>query len=111
MEKMLVSGVALIQIDLYQICINSYGTRVIQKLLDYLNTTSLCRNFITIIKPIVKDIIIDINGSHIVLKMIDNNKGIYSKVIYNEIKENIINISTHKHGCCVLQKCIERASQ
>ena len=102
---------ALIQIDLYQICINSYGTRVIQKLLDYLNTTSICRNFITIIKPIVKDIIIDINGSHIVLKMIDNNKGIYSKVIYNEIKENIINISTHKHGCCVLQKCIERASQ
>lgn len=101
---------ALIQIDLYQICVNSYGTRVIQKLLDYLNTTSLSKNFITIIKPIVKDLVIDINRSHIVLKMIDINKGIYTKVIYNEIKDNILNISTHKHGCCVLQKCIERAS-
>ena len=32
-----------------------------------------------------------------------------TSVVYQEIAENIVPISMHKHGCCVLQKCIERA--
>ena len=57
----------------------------------------------------MKNIILDINGSHILLKLIDLNNPLSSKVIYNEINENIVMISMHKHGCCVLQKCIEKA--
>ena len=99
---------ALIQIDFYQICINSYGTRVIQKLIDYLNLEILLKTFMNIIKPTVKGIIIDINGSHIILKLMNLKNKYINSVILNEICDNILNISKHKHGCCVLQKCIEK---
>ena len=99
---------ALIQIDFYQICINSYGTRVIQKLIDYLNLEILLKTFMNIIKPTVKGIIIDINGSHIILKLMNLKNKYINSVILNEVCDNILNISKHKHGCCVLQKCIEK---
>ena len=100
--------IALIQIDFYQICINSYGTRVIQKLIDYLNLEILLKTFMNIIKPTIKGIIIDINGSHIILKLMNLKNKFVNSVILNEICDNIFNISMHKHGCCVLQKCIEK---
>lgn len=102
---------ALIQIDMYQICVNSFGTRVVQKLIDYLTSSNLILNFINLLKPSVKDIITDINGSHIILKLLDLHNSTYSRAIYQEINENIVKISTHKHGCCVLQKCIEKSSE
>lgn len=100
---------ALVQIDIYKICINSYGTRVIQKIINYLRNDILLKTFLKLIKPIVKKIILDINGSHILIKIIDTKNPNATKVIYQEIAENIVPISMHKHGCCVLQKCIERA--
>lgn len=100
---------ALIQIYISQICCNSHGTRVIQKLINYINTEVLIRTFTNLIKPVLKDIILNINGSHIVIKVIDLCNPIATKVFYDEICSNIIPIATHKHGCCVLQKCIEKA--
>ena len=100
--------IALIQIDLYQICINSFGTRVIQKLIDYLNNEILLKAFMNIIKPIIKGIINDINGSHIILKLITLKNKFINSIILIEICDNILSIAMHKHGCCVLQKCFEK---
>ena len=100
--------IALIQIDLYQICINSFGTRVIQKLIDYLNNEILLKTFMNIIKPIIKGIINDINGSHIILKLITLKNKFINSIILIEICDNILSIAMHKHGCCVLQKCFEK---
>ena len=51
----------------------------------------------------------DMNGNHIIQKLLNQTDSKYSTVIYDVIQENIIEISTHKHGCCVLQKCIDSA--
>ena len=107
-EEKFLQLIALIKFDIYHICINSFGTRAIQKLIDYLNNDNLINNFINMIKPIVKGIIVDINGSHILLKLLDLKNKYVNKVIFDEIKENILSIAMHKHGCCVLQKCIEK---
>ena len=109
-EEQICQFIALIQIEIYKICINSYGTRVIQKIIDYLHSEVLLKTFLKLIKPIVKRIILDINGSHILIKLIELNSPPATKVVYGEIAENIVSISMHKHGCCVLQKCIERAA-
>ena len=107
-EEKFLQLIALIKFDIYHICVNSFGTRAIQKLIDYLNNDNLINNFINMIKPIVKGIIVDINGSHILLKLVDMKNKYVNKVIFDEIKENILPIAMHKHGCCVLQKCIEK---
>jgi hypothetical protein len=89
--------------------INPHGTRALQKMIDYLNTEELIMSFITILKPNVLNLIKDLNGNHIIQKFINLMDSNYSKFIYDIIDENIIEISTHKHGCCVLQKCIDIA--
>ena len=109
-EEKFLQLIALIKFDIYHICINSFGTRAIQKLIDYLKTENLMKNFLNLIKPIVKGIIVDINGSHILLKLVDLKNNLVNKCIFEEIKENILSISMHKHGCCVLQKCIEKTN-
>ena len=30
--------------------------------------------------------------------------------IYNAVAQNCIEVATHRHGCCVLQRCIDHAS-
>jgi len=30
--------------------------------------------------------------------------------IYNAVAQNCVEVATHRHGCCVLQRCIDHAS-
>jgi hypothetical protein len=32
------------------------------------------------------------------------------KFIYNAVAANCVEVATHRHGCCVLQRCIDHAS-
>lgn len=102
---------ALIQPKIYSICINPHGTRVLQKLVEYLNNSDIIKAFLNIIKPYIKNIILDINGSHIILKLLELKEELIEKVIYDEVKENIVAIAQHKHGCCVLQKIFEKVNK
>ena len=107
-EEQFLKLMALFQFDINFICCNSYGTRAIQKLIDYLTSETLMKTFVNLIKNDVKNIINDINGSHILLKVFSLNNLYANSIIFNEIFINILSIATHKHGCCVLQKCIEK---
>ena len=31
--------------------------------------------------------------------------------IYNAVANNCVEVATHRHGCCVLQRCIDHASE
>ena len=99
---------ALVHIDLYTICVNSCGTRVIQRIIDFLNNDELLLTFLRFIKPIIKDIILDINGSHILIKLFELQSPTANKILFAEINSNIIAVAKHKHGCCVLQKIIDK---
>ncbi len=54
-------------------------------------------------------LVLDINGNHIIQKFI----SLYSdnEFIFERIMKNFNQIITDKHGCCVMQKCIEVADQ
>lgn len=39
--------------------------------------------------------------------MSDQNK----QFIYDSIIANCVDIATHKHGCCVIQRCLDHASR
>lgn len=34
----------------------------------------------------------------------------YLQFIYNAVAANCVEVATHRHGCCVLQRCIDHAS-
>jgi pumilio RNA-binding family len=52
----------------------------------------------------------DPNATHIIVKYVSTVKAPHNQFIYDTIMENLIDITTHKHGCCILQKCLEHAN-
>ena len=92
--------------------LNCHGTRVLQKLIDVVYQNNKLFNFyLKILSPyFIICFINDVNGNHIIQKLVVVLGFPRNKFIYEIIKENIIEIAMHKHGCCVLQKCIENAN-
>lgn len=98
----------------FKISINQYGTRSLQKIIDTVDNEQqidlIIRGFsqeFTSIGQVVT-LINDLNGNHVIQKCIFKFPSTKFGFIINAIIENdnIITISTHKHGCCVLQKLL-----
>lgn len=34
----------------------------------------------------------------------------FDQFIYNAVAQNCVEVATHRHGCCVLQRCVDHAS-
>lgn len=90
------------------LCLNSHGTRVIQKLIEFLKTDKVINKFIECVRPIIIDLVKDINGNHIIQKYVLIVPRI--DFIFDILAANYKTIATDKHGCCVLQKFIEVCS-
>ena len=85
---------------------NSHGTRVIQQIINYLNTKELLDYFIEIIKPHVIPLLKELNGTHIIQKLLIEHPE-SGDSINKIIVENCSSLATHRHGCCVLQKFLD----
>lgn len=101
---------------IYEISINPYGTRALQKLFEKLSNY-IKEEDIEIIQISIKGNIIsmikNINGNHVIQSIIENikNKEMMS-FIYKEINQNqnLIEILTTKSGYCVFLKIINNFS-
>ena len=85
---------------------NSHGTRVIQQIINYLNTKELLNYFLEIIKPYTISLLKELNGTHIIQKLLleyPESGDIINKIIV----DNCSSLATHRHGCCVLQKFLD----
>ena len=99
-----------LQNSLLEISLNSYGTRALQKMIENLSSSfsdddiNIILNFI---KGNVYKMIRDINGNHVIQSIIDaiKNKDKLTP-LYNEMNENMIEISKIKQGCCVFPKVL-----
>ncbi|KAJ6475628.1 armadillo-type protein [Mycena sanguinolenta] len=57
----------------------------------------------------------DLNGNHVIKKCLnklapEDNQACASVFIYNAVAAHCIEVATHRHRCCVLQRCIDHAS-
>ena len=85
---------------------NSHGTRVIQQIISYLKTKELLDYFIEIIKPYIIPLLKELNGTHIIQKLLTEHPE-SGDSINKIIVENCSSLATHRHGCCVLQKFLD----
>lgn len=95
---------------LYEISINNYGTRPVQKMIENLSlnmTTQDINIILGMTKGNVLELIKDINGNRVIQSIIQNfkNKELLSP-LYKELNENITEILRTKSGCCVFSKVI-----
>ena len=109
----------LISIKFNYIATSTYGTRVIQKLLEILskeNTNikedkSKYDNLFNILNKLIISNIVslssDSNSSHIIIKYVNVIKHPKNVEMFESVYNNFIPLCKDKHGCCVIQKCIE----
>lgn len=100
--------------QVFKISINQYGTRSLQKIIDTVDNEQqidliikgFSQEFTSIEQVVI--LINDLNGNHVIQRCISRFPSTKLDFIINAIIENdnVVTISTHKHGCCVLQKLL-----
>lgn len=97
--------------NIYPIAINCHGTRALQKLLECVSADDHYQLILGSIRTNFVALVHDLNGNHVVQKLLTTFNGPHFNSLVLLIVENLVPISTHKHGCCMLQKMIARANQ
>jgi hypothetical protein len=110
------------------IALNQHGTRALQKMIEFISTEEqvsfLQTSFVYVymLTPLqtqmiiqalsgqVVDLIQDLNGNHVIQKCLNHLKSSEAQFIFDAVGEHCVIVGTHRHGCCVLQRCIDHAS-
>ncbi|CAA2965405.1 pumilio homolog 8, chloroplastic [Olea europaea subsp. europaea] len=96
--------------DLVRISLNTHGTRVVQKLIESLKTRQQILLVISALEPGFLALIKDLNGNHVVQRCLQCFTNEDSKFIFVAAATYCVDIATHQHGCCVLQRCISHST-
>lgn len=106
-----------LQEDLVAISLNVHGTRVVQKLLECMENSDEFELIQKAFEVFVITLAKDVYGMHVVLRCLHripapnpDSEGPDNTFIFREITKNIVSVATHKHGCCVVQWCIDYAN-
>ncbi|TKY71456.1 putative pumilio-like 7 [Spatholobus suberectus] len=92
--------------QLVRISLNTHGTRVVQKLIETLKTRQQISLVVSALEPGFLALIKDLNGNHVVQHCLQCLSNQDNKFIFVAAAKYCVDIATHQHGCCVLQRCI-----
>lgn len=96
--------------ELVRIALNQHGTRALQKMIEFINTETQINIIIRSLQNRVVELIQDLNGNHVIQKCLNRLTAQQSQFIFDAVGRHCIDVGTHRHGCCVLQRCIDHAS-
>lgn len=96
--------------ELYLISVNQHGTRALQKIIEKMNTDLQLAYLMKGLSPYIIELIKDLNGNHVIQKILNKYPPEKCQFIYDSIIGNLLVVATHKHGCCVLQKCLNHVN-
>jgi pumilio RNA-binding family len=101
----------VIEPEFYTLGSSPHGTRCIQKIIDcIIENKELIQRFNKIFEKNSIKLMKDINGNHIIIKYVNTLLSPTNDFIFHQLSYNLTEICTDKHGCCVIQKCIEYAT-
>ncbi|QLL32918.1 hypothetical protein HG536_0D04400 [Torulaspora globosa] len=90
---------------------NPHGTRALQKLVECIQTKQEAQIVIDSLKGSVVELSKDLNGNHIVQKCLQKLKPSDVQFIFDAACSHCTEIATHRHGCCVLQRCLDHGDE
>lgn len=101
----------LIAPQLFELSLDPHGTRVVQKIIEIFGQTDCISQVATSLEPHSQQLITDMNGNHVVQRFLSACSPGLNQFIYDAVCANIFPVATNRHGCCVLQRCIDSASE
>ncbi|KAI9749933.1 MAG: hypothetical protein M1835_001469 [Candelina submexicana] len=105
--------------QMIKVALNQHGTRALQKMIEFISTReqhdvepnlSKIQTIIFALQDRVVELIQDLNGNHVIQKCLNRLSPEDAQFIFNAVGVNCVVVGTHRHGCCVLQRCIDHAS-
>ncbi|KAJ5167722.1 Armadillo-like helical [Penicillium canariense] len=96
--------------QLVKIALNQHGTRALQKMIEFISTPQQTQTVIDALKHHVVELVQDLNGNHVIQKCLNRLGAEEAEFIYEAVGAHCVVVGTHRHGCCVLQRCIDHAS-
>ncbi|KAI4206974.1 MAG: hypothetical protein LQ346_000806 [Caloplaca aetnensis] len=96
--------------QMVKIALNQHGTRALQKMIEFISTREQIQTIIGALKDRVVELIQDLNGNHVIQKCLNRLSPEDAQFIFDAVGLNCVVVGTHRHGCCVLQRCIDHAS-
>jgi len=96
--------------SLPSVCVNMHGTRAVQRMIDFLSTSEQISHVCASIAPSSVSLMKDINGNHCIQRCLQRIKPPFNQFIYDAALESCCELSCHRHGCCVIQRCLDFAS-
>jgi hypothetical protein len=96
--------------ELVTVALNTHGTRAVQKLIETLTSREQRAIVISALSPGVVTLIKDLNGNHVVQRCLQRLGPDDSQFVYEAAKAHCVEVATHRHGCCVLQRCVDFAT-
>lgn len=89
------------------IALNSHGTRALQKLIECVDTPDEAQIIVDALRNNVVTLSKDLNGNHVIQKCLQKLKPSEFQFIFDTAYDHSLEIATHRHGCCVLQRCLD----
>lgn len=96
--------------QMVKIALNQHGTRALQKMIEFISTHEQIQTIIGALQDRVVELIQDLNGNHVIQKCLNRLSAEDAQFIFDAVGHNCVVVGTHRHGCCVLQRCIDHAS-
>ncbi|GFY95976.1 hypothetical protein Acr_11g0002820 [Actinidia rufa] len=106
-RTLIVFAVTRTRLQFISICLNPHGTRVVQKLFEYITTQQQIFMVLSALKSGAVALATDPNGHHVIQHCLIRFSNEDNKYILNEIADDCFKVATNKYGCCVIQSCVE----
>ena len=87
--------------------LNSHGTRAVQKILEVCRTDAQVNVVTNALRGSVVPLSTDANGNHVIQQCLQYLPLEACGFIFDEMTTEARIVSKHRHGCCVVQRCID----
>ena len=92
--------------------LNLHGTRSVQKVvelsvIDNNNNNPAADIIKNALSPSAARLCIDSHGNHVMQRILQKFPPQYSKFIFDAVAHSVGDVARHRHGCCVIQRCLD----
>ncbi|KAK9128439.1 hypothetical protein Syun_017236 [Stephania yunnanensis] len=95
--------------ELVRISCDSFGTRAVQRLIEFIKTPKEFSLVVSSLKPGLLKLAKDANGNHVVQRCLQCLLSEYREFLFEAATVHCIELARDRHGCCVLQKYLSHS--
>jgi len=96
--------------NIIEIALNVHGTRAVQKMVEVADADEQADAIVGAIEQRAMELVQDMNGNHVVQRVLAVMGPQRSAFVYDLAQRECLAVSMHRHGCCVMQRCLDHAN-